>query len=170
MIYSQLATAVASVILSVSGTQALTPPVQPTAQVTVVSEVYPLDSKGVLIPWRDLLAKDTILYELASCESQFNPMARNDEDALITGFPSYGLLQYQPSTFVNGIKQYKLMPRSTTKEILGAINDPYLEIALARHMVSDGEGGQWSCYTIRNLATKYKLWKTNYALSLKVLD
>lgn len=164
------ASAAASVLLFFTGTQVLTPPAQPIKQEVAVSSVYPRDPKGNLIPWATLLNRDPEIYELASCESQLNPMARNDGDALITGFPSIGLLQFQPSTFLNGVKQYNAYPGASDKEILAAINDPYLQIFVSRSMINDKQGLQWSCYSIKKLAEKYPLWTTKTSAVSKSLD
>ena len=164
--------AVASVLLLFTGTSTLTQPTQPIKPevVAVSSQVYPVDSQGVLIPWKTLLSRNPMLYELASCEGQLNPMARNDGDAKITGYPSLGILQFQPKTFLSGVKAYNAYPGATDKQILAAINDPYLQIYVARNMIADGEGHQWTCFGKLGLATKYPLWKTKSELVSKNLN
>lgn len=158
---------ITSVLLWANGTPALTPPEPPAKkEVAVVSsEVYP---KGV--SWMDLLNRDPLLYELASCEGQLNPMARNDGDAKITGYPSLGLLQFQPKTFLNGVKAYNAFPGATDEEILAAIHDPFLQIYVARHMIADGEGRQWTCFSIVQKDGKIVKWRTTSELSSKNLN
>lgn len=171
MLLSQtVASLAASVLLFISGTPALTPPEQPIKQeviaapavpATPISSVYPVDTKGTLIPWKTLLDRDPELYELASCESQFRPNVENHGDALITGYPSYGLLQFQPGTFLGGVKRYKAYPGASNEEILAAIKDPYLQIYVARRMINDGGGQHWTCHVKMGLAKKYPIWKTS---------
>ena len=151
-------------LLLVSGTPVLTQQGQPTNQEVVVTSnpVYPTDAKGVLIPWKTLLSRDKELYELSSkCEDVgLDPEATNYEDAKITGYPSYGILQFQPKTFLDNVKRYNALPGATDKQILAAVKDPYLQIFIARRMISAGEGHQWSCYSTLKLSTKYPVWKT----------
>lgn len=197
MLFSHTVMAViTSALLLVSGTQALTPPDQAPKQEVAVNPVYPRDPEGKLIPWRDLLSRDQELYELAStCEAPgLDPETTNYKDAKITGYPSYSILQYQPGTFLAGVKAYNAYPGVSDKiavpmpekylekyadaynlsirdrNILAAIYDPYLDIYVARHMINDGEGHQWSCYNSLNLVQKYPVWKTKSELSSKNLN
>lgn len=189
MLFSHLVASLAtSALLLVTGAQALTPPEQPTKIEVAVNPVYPVSPDGTLVPWKTLLSRDPELYELSSkCENPWlDPMRKNDGDALITGYPSYSILQFQPGTFLGGVKQYDAYPEAKKmtaprempdeylqkyvdlhpkltnedKVILAAIRDPYLQIYVARHMINDGQGGQWTCYNTLNLAEKYPWKKT----------
>lgn len=189
---------VASALLLVTGTPALTPSVQAPKQEVAVSPVYPVDTDGTLIPWRTLLSRDPELYELSSkCENPWlDPTRKNEGDALITGYPSYSILQFQPGTFLGGVKQYNaypgakemeaptempdkylqkyvdLRPKLTDEDkvILAAINDPYLQIYVARRMINDGSGRLWTCHVKMGLAKKYPLWKTKSEAIWRNLD
>ncbi len=180
-----VATAVTSVLLLITGSQTLTPPAQPVKQEVIVgTSVYPV-ADGALIPWKVLLSRDPELYELSNtCEDPgLDPLARNLYDATITGYPSYGILSYQPGTFLAGVKKYNAYPGAIDKpvklpdqylqdyadkrglgnvdrQILAAIYDPYLQIYVGRHMINDNEGHQWTCYNTLKLAQKYPVWKT----------
>lgn len=50
------------------------------------------------VTWQEELKKDTILYALAKCESNLNPLALNPADT--NGLPSRGLLQFQSETWI----------------------------------------------------------------------
>jgi len=194
-----VATAAASVFLLVSGIQVLTPPVQPIKQEVAVNPVYPVSPDGNLIPWMTLLNRDKELYDLsATCEDiGSNPLARNIGDSHITGYPSYGILMYQPGTFLAYVKKYNAYPGAKDepiempdkyletyankhnlgnkdRQILAAIYDPYIQMYVGRHMIDDGEGHQWSCYNKLALSEKYPIqkWKTpmESELVLKNLD
>lgn len=111
-------------------------------------------------PWRDVLLSYPKLLRLASCEAGddtgrvefINPMARNDNDAKITGQSSYGIFQYQPNTFLNAVKMYGLMGEATDKEIIAAINDPWIQISVTQRLLRDGGGGAWyHCWVARGL-------------------
>lgn len=199
MLLSHLVVSLAtSALLLITGTQVLTPPAQPIKQEVSVNPVYPRDPNGDLIPWIKLLSRDSQLYELAStCEDPgLDPLSTNYNDADITGFPSYGILQYQPGTFLAGVKAYNAYPEVSDKKItpmpesylqtyadkrklgikdrniLAAIYDPYLQMYVAKHMIADGQGSQWTCYNNLNLAKKYPLWKapTSSEVVSKKLD
>jgi hypothetical protein len=161
------ATAAASVLLLALASPVITPQVQAASPEVVVNPIYPAG-----VEWIDLLNRDPELLDLAQCESGLNLMARNDKDALITGFASKGLFQFQPSTFLKGVKKYGAMPGATDKQILAAINDPYLQIYVTKNMIKDGQGGQWTCFRDLGLAKKYTQWKTppTSADVLKKLD
>ena len=45
---------------------------------------------------------------IMDCESKGNPNAVNWNDAKITGYPSKGLYQFQPKTFLNAGLKYKI--------------------------------------------------------------
>lgn len=188
--------AVTSVLLMVNGTPAIIPPVeQPTTQEAVNHPAYPVDREGNQIPWRDLLAKDVELHELSSkCENPWlDPMRKNEHDATITGYPSYSILQFQPGTFIWGVKRYNAYPEAKElvapdkmpdaylqkyvdthqlsnedKVILAAIHDPYLQIYVARRMINDGDGYHWTCYNTLELAKKYPVWKKTATMTQSV--
>lgn len=118
--------------------------------------------------WKDLLDQNPVLKDIASCESGIDPAAVNYGDAKITGYPSYGLLSFQPGTFRSAVKKYNLMPGSTNAQIDAAIMNPVIQIEAAKLMIEDGQGHQWSCYYIQKIATKYP-WTTSAYVS-KHLD
>lgn len=159
-----LATAVVTVAL---GAQvALTPisePAQP-APVQFSSDVYPAGKT-----WGDLLKADPELNDLGTCESGLNPFNVNRADAKITGSPSTGLFMYQPGTWVTNVRKYNAYPDATsTAQIMAAIDDPYMQIFVTRHMLDDGEWSQWyNCYVHHGLAAKYVWNQTTSASALK---
>jgi hypothetical protein len=66
------------------------------------------------------------LAKLEMCESSGNPKAVNPRD--LDGTPSYGLLQFKPSTFEMYSKRYS---------IEGELMDPEAQRALVRAMMDD---------------------------------
>lgn len=66
------------------------------------------------------------LADLIACESRGNPEAINPKDR--DGTPSYGLLQFKPSTFEMFSKAYK---------IEGELMDPEAQKAIVRRMMDD---------------------------------
>lgn len=72
-------------------------------------------------------AEEAWLQELILCESSGNPEAINPLD--LDGTPSFGLLQFKPSTFHGYRKQYGL----PEKELM----DPEAQKDTVRHMMQD---------------------------------
>lgn len=92
--------------------------------------------------------KPDIKTSIMQCESGGNPKAINYEDAKITGYPSKGLYQFQPKTFLKyGIK-YKVFPEGTTlKEAEKKIYDPAYNAAVAHGMIDEGLTSHWlNCF------------------------
>lgn len=97
--------------------------------------------------WMALLKEDIELQELARCESGFDPMTINYADADITGYPSYGLFQFQPGTFTGYLRKYGLLSEVPDEALLDHIHDPVVQIALVKRMLVDGLGKSWyTCY------------------------
>lgn len=71
-------------------------------------------------------AQEAWLKKLEHCESSGNPEAINPEDT--DGTPSYGLLQFKPSTFVAFSRVYKMT---------GELMDPEAQRAIVRRMMGD---------------------------------
>lgn len=71
-------------------------------------------------------AQEEWLAKLELCESSGNPKAINEED--LDGTPSYGLLQFKPSTFDHFSNQYG---------IEGELMDPEAQRAIVRRMMGD---------------------------------
>lgn len=100
-------------------------------------------------PWESLLKEDKELYAMADCESDFTPTAIGHGDAAITGYPSYGLFQYQPKTFLWLVRRYDLLPGIADKDVMSKkyYFDPYLQIVLTKNALADGLGRHWkTCY------------------------
>ena len=72
-------------------------------------------------------AQEDWLQQLIICESSGNPEAINPKDK--DGTPSYGLLQFKPSTFTGYRKQYGL-PEAE-------LMDPEAQKETVRHMMQD---------------------------------
>lgn len=70
--------------------------------------------------------REAWLAALIMCESSGNPNAINEVD--LDGTPSYGLLQFKPSTFEHFKKAYKLE---------GELMDPEAQKAIVRRMMDD---------------------------------
>jgi hypothetical protein len=97
--------------------------------------------------WMALLKEDIELQELAYCESRFDPMAINYADADITGYPSYGLFQFQPGTFKGYLRKYGMLVDVPDEKLMDHVHDPFIQIALVKKMLSDGLGKSWfTCY------------------------
>lgn len=71
-------------------------------------------------------SREEWLAKLIQCESHGNPEAINPKDR--DGTPSYGLLQFKPSTFEMFSKAYK---------IEGELMDPEAQKAIVRRMMDD---------------------------------
>lgn len=83
--------------------------------------------------------KVAVAESVTKCESQQNPLAINYNDGGV-GKHSYGMWQYQVSTWEDWSKKYG-------EEL--DINSPYDQTKLASYMLSKNQGRQWTCY--RNL-------------------
>ena len=70
--------------------------------------------------------RETWLEDLVMCESSGRPEAINPKD--VDGTPSYGLLQFKPSTFEMYIKRYKMT---------GELMDEEVQKAIVRKMMDD---------------------------------
>lgn len=177
------ALAVAVAVLSPANFQALTP-----AGVSAKSVATEYSSAGSITPptwwelvypagvsWMDELKADPELYALAGRETagSYDPKRCNWSDAKITGFPSCGIFQYQPSTFRMFVKKYKVMASSTDEEIDAAIYDPYIQIYITRLALIDGGWRNWyNSFVYLGLAKDYlPAWTpTAQGLVLKSLD
>ena len=81
--------------------------------------------------------------KLIECESGGNEGAVNHEDALITGSPSVGVLQFQESTFVHYAKLYNLFPNAEESELENLWPGRDAQIKVATKMLEDGLYGHW---------------------------
>ena len=81
--------------------------------------------------------------KLIACESGGNESAVNNEDALITGSPSVGVLQFQESTFVHYAKLYNLFPNAEENELENLWPGKDAQIKVATAMLEDGLYGHW---------------------------
>lgn len=78
-------------------------------------------------PRKELLAsREEWLKNLIKCESGGNPLAVNEVDR--DGTPSYGLLQFKPSTFETFSKAYG---------VVGELMDPEAQKEIVRKMMDD---------------------------------
>lgn len=155
--YNMAATLVASIGFMASGTtMALMPNPEPITHQPIVysSAVYPAG-----VTWMDMLKADRTLYKLSERESAgtFDPFKCNEKDALITGYPSCGILQYQPGTYVDFVRKYDALPAEyTDEEILATINDPYIQIYITRLALIDGGWSHWyNSFIYLNLERNY---------------
>jgi hypothetical protein len=81
-----------------------------------------------------------ILTDLIRCESRGNPNALNKIDR--DGTPSYGLLQFKPSTFHAVLKQY-IDPTITEEQSFAKIYDGDLQIKAFIAWFGDGRPISW---------------------------
>lgn len=93
----------------------------------VIEPLPPLETPLILTPTLKSEAQETWLADLIICESHGNPEAINPLDR--DGTPSYGLLQFKPSTFTGYRKQYGL------KE--AELMNPEAQKETVRHMMKD---------------------------------
>ena len=117
---------------------------------TLFSELALLLSllNGQLDILKDKEIKADVNNFIMTCESKNNPAAINYEDAKITGYPSFGLFQFQPLTFLKAGIKYKILPEKTTlKEAMKLIKDPVYNAAVAHALLENGLYFHWSaCY------------------------
>ena len=119
---------------------------------TLFSELALLLSllNGQLDILKDKEIKADVNNFIMECESgkKFNPFAINWDDAKITGYPSKGLYQFQPLTFLNAGLKYKVLPKETKlKDIDKYIFRPEYNAAVAHALLENGEYGHWqNCY------------------------
>ena len=86
-------------------------------------------------------SKIDLINAIEECESQGDPTAVNWEDAEITGYPSRGVFQFQPFTFLEFAKKYKVIPQDakpSLKELQRMIETPIYSRAVAHGMIKDG--------------------------------
>lgn len=171
------ALAVAVAVLSSTSTMTLTSNTVGSSSVaTESSAVYTSPVYPAGVSWMQELAADPELYALAKHETAgtLDPKKCNWDDAKITGFPSCGILQYQPSTFVSFVRKYKAMPDDLSdEEILAALDDPYIQIYITRAALIDGGWRNWyTTFTKLGLNKDYQpAWTpTAHGLVLKKLD
>lgn len=81
-------------------------------------------------------AKDMV--RVMECESQGNANAVNYNDAKITGYPSYGIFQFQPNTYKAWSKEI-----GETRDIMNVD----AQIRVAAYGFSKGRQKAWSCWT-----------------------
>lgn len=84
---------------------------------------------------------ERILLDLIPCESQGRATALNEVDR--DGTPSYGLLQFKPSTLYWAVKTYHLLPDIEKGEILNVIYNGDLQIRAFLAMYGDGKPVSW---------------------------
>ena len=81
---------------------------------------------------------------IMQCESGGNTWAVNERDALITGYVSRGLFQFQIKTFLAGAIRYGVLPEGTTiKEALKYVHRPEYNAAVAHGLLADGKWRHW---------------------------
>ena len=78
-----------------------------------------------------------LIDKLAFCESGNNPNIINWED---NGSPSYGLFQYKKSTWIMGMKKYKLAPYAEDEELMNFIYDRDIQTELTKLILSEPNG------------------------------
>lgn len=85
---------------------------------------------------------------IMQCESNNNPLAVNKKDALITGYVSRGLFQFQIRTFLAGAIRYGVLPEGTTiQQALRYVHRPEYNAAVANGLLADQEVWHWkNCY------------------------
>ena len=89
------------------------------------------------------------------CESRNNPKAINWDDAKITGYPSKGLYQWQPLSFLKYGLKYKILPRETKlKDVEKYIWRPEYNAAIAHAVIDAGETWNWKNCFEKYLALK----------------
>lgn len=78
------------------------------------------------------------------CESGGNVYARNDNDKKITGYSSFGLFQFQPSTFLKSGIRYRVFPEwFTITDAMRYIYRPEYQGAIAHGLMADNEWFHW---------------------------
>lgn len=104
--------------------------------------------QGQLDIMKNAEAKTELRNNIMTCESKGNPNAVNYEDAKITGYPSYGLFQFQPLTFLKAGIKYKILPEGMTlKEAMKLIKNPIYNAAVAHALLNDEEYSHWlNCF------------------------
>lgn len=83
----------------------------------------------------------TVLKELISCESggRENALNPNDKD----NTPSYGLLQFKPSTLLWAIRTYNLRPNIEDDEVMNLMFSGQLQVDAFLAMYGDGKPESW---------------------------
>mgnify|MGYP001614888219 CR=1 FL=1 len=92
---------------------------------------------------------ESLLNYLIRCESRGNPKAINHADTKINGFPSKGILQFSPVTFLKMGKLHGFFPENfTLKDAQIIIWNPELQKAIAKKMLEEKGGAyHWkNCY------------------------
>ena len=85
--------------------------------------------------------QDRVLDALIQCESKGNEKAINHADTAINGYPSKGILQFSPLTFLREGKRYGYFPESfTLKEAQLLIWNPELQKEIAWEMLQEPNG------------------------------
>ena len=97
---------------------------------------------------------------IMQCESGGNPKSYGAQDIKITGYPSRGLFQFQPYTFLRAGIQYGVFPENITlKQAMKYIYNPAYNAAVAHGLIKDGKYQHWqTCYS------KYKRAEKNMNL------
>lgn len=106
--------------------------------------------------------QEDFLNWLINCESRGNIKAINTNDRKITGYPSFGILQFQPKTLLTYGKKYELLPEEfSLKETMLIIWNPNLQKEIATKMIEDEEFKHWK--------TCYKKYPNKKSLLLEVM-
>lgn len=97
-----------------------------------------------------------ILNDLIRCESQGKETAINPKDS--DGKPSYGLLQFRPSTLLGAIRKYDLMPDLADEEIMNVMLFGNLQIRAFLAMYGEGKPKEWWQQQFPQCSKNYGYW------------
>jgi len=97
-----------------------------------------------------------ILGDLLKCESGANALAYNKVDR--DGTPSYGALQFKPSTYYTVLKQY-LYPNITPEEAYSRIYDGELQVKVFLLWYGDYRPISWWQNQFPDCSMKHNYWQ-----------
>ena len=89
-----------------------------------------------------------LAHDIMMCESSGDIYARNDADAKITGYSSFGIFQFQPKTFLLAGKRFKVFPEwFTLADAMKYIYRPEYQGAIAHGLLANQEYFHWkNCF------------------------
>ena len=131
-------------------------PISTFAQTTLQEIADQIDDiKQKLVELKKQAVKEEFLEKLIWCESQGNSQAINYNDIWINGYPSKGILQFSPRTFLKKGIEYGLLPHELTwKETNILIWNENLQKEIARNMLEEPEGWRHWTNCSRKIGTR----------------
>ena len=123
-----------------------------TAKSCQISPVLPFN-----IPCDTPQKTKTILSDLIACESQGKETAINAVDR--DGTPSYGLLQFKPSTLLWAVREYDLMPDLEDGEVMNVILSGDLQVRAFLAMYGGGKPKEWWAQQFPACSRKHNYWR-----------